>query len=170
MGQIRLGVEQDIPNIVALLNSAYRGEGSRKGWTTEADLIAGEIRSNEADVKAVMREEGSIFLCYQNDGEELIGCINLKKQGDRLYLGMFSVVPALQGKGIGGQLLAAAEVQARKWTCPFVYMYVISVRKELIDWYHRKGYYDTGKRIPFEENFTGKHLHPLEFAILEKCV
>lgn len=168
--RIRLGSEADIPRIVALLNGSYRGEASRKGWTTEADLIAGDIRTNEADVTSVMNEEGSFFLCYQNEEAQLIGCVNLKIQGKRLYLGMFSVVPEQQGNGIGGQLLQAAEEQALQAGCDTIYMYVISVRRELIDWYQRKGFHDTGTRVPFEENFTGKHLQQLEFAILEKVL
>lgn len=166
--RIRLGNAADIPGIVALLNKAYRGEASRKGWTTEADLIAGDIRTNEADVTAVMNEAGSFFLCYQNEKAQLIGCVNLKIQEKRMYLGMFSVVPEQQGTGIGGQLLQAAEEQALQAGCDTIYMYVISVRGELIKWYQRKGFHDTGTRVPFEENFTGKHLQPLEFAILEK--
>ena len=38
----------DIISIKDLLNTAYRGEESKQGWTTEADLIAGDIRADEA--------------------------------------------------------------------------------------------------------------------------
>lgn len=165
---ISKATEADIVHIVTLLNKGYRGEQSRKGWTTEADLIAGEIRSNEEDVRSVMKEDGSVFLRYVDDQDKIIGCVNLKKQGDRLYLGMFSVEPILQGGGIGGTLMKAAEEYGRSVECRSIYMYVISLRDELIAWYKRKGYEDTGKRVPFEENFTGKHLKPLEFMILEK--
>ena len=165
---ISIASEQDISRIVELLNMGYRGEKSRKGWTTEADLIAGEIRSNEEDVTNVMRETGSVFLQYANEEGKIIGCVNLKKQGYRIYLGMFAVEPALQGAGIGGALMQAAEEYGLHEGCSSIYMYVISVRNELIAWYNRKGYVDTGERVPFQENFTGKHLQPLEFAILEK--
>ena len=32
---------QDAPEIAILVNSAYRGDSSRQGWTTEADLLDG---------------------------------------------------------------------------------------------------------------------------------
>lgn len=165
---IHIASEQDTLRIVELLNMSYRGEKSRKGWTTEADLIAGEIRSNEEDVKQVMQTEGSIFLKFLDEAGVMAGCVNLKKQGDRIYLGMFAVDPELQGGGIGGALLKAAEEYGRSIGVGIIYMYVISVRDELVGWYKRKGYQDTGERVPFEENFTGKHLKPLEFAVLEK--
>ena len=43
--QIKIAIQADIPSIVALLNSAYRGESSMKGWTTEAHLIGGNVRT-----------------------------------------------------------------------------------------------------------------------------
>lgn len=161
----------DIPAITGLLNCAYRGESSRNGWTTEADLIAGEVRTNEESVLKVMEQPGSIILkCCDEDGT-LLGTVNLQQQGNRMYLGMFAVVPQLQGKGIGRQLLEAAEIHTRNSSCSSIFMHVISVRKELIEWYQRHGYLDTGERKPFhEDGLTGKHLQPLEFAVLEKSV
>lgn len=168
--RINIATKKDILRIVELLNMGYRGEKSRKGWTTEADLISGEIRSNEDDVRGVMEEEGSVFLVYTHDGGEVSGCMNLKKQSRRIYLGMFAVEPELQARGIGGELMKAAEEYANYQDCSSIYMYVISVRDELISWYKRKGFEDTGERVPFHENFTGKHVRPLEFAILEKNI
>lgn len=160
--------ETDIPAIVALLNMSYRGEHSRKGWTTEADLIAGEVRTNNENLADVMREPGSVILTYQEDGK-ILSCVNLKKDGDRIYLGMFSVNPELQGGGIGKKMLQAAEEHAIHEDCKAIYMYVISVRYELIDWYKRKGYVETGQVIPFKEDgLTGAHKKPLEFMVLEK--
>lgn len=84
---------------------------------------------------------------------------------------MFSVSPASQGGGIGKKLLLAAEDHAREVDCSMIYMTVISVRTELIDWYKRNGYVDTGERKPFtEDGLTGKHLQKLEFAVLEKMI
>lgn len=169
-GHILQATAGDIPRIVALLNMSYRGERSRKGWTTEADLIAGDIRSNEEDVTNVMNEDGSFFLLYKDDDGSVSGCLNVKKQDKRVYIGMFAVEPEFQGKGVGGALLNAAETYATWSGCRSMYMYVISIRDALIAWYKRKGYSDTGERVPFYENFTGKHLRPLEFAILEKVL
>ena len=84
---------------------------------------------------------------------------------------MLSVSPVLQGGGVGKQLLKTSEEYAKQLQCRTVYMTVISVRSELIDWYKRHGYQDTGERIPFKEDpLTGKHLQPLEFMVLEKII
>lgn len=162
---------KDALDIVQLLNQAYRGENSRQGWTTEADLIAGEVRTDEASVIKVMEQPGSVILKCFDENETMVGTVNLQQHGSRIYLGMFAVAPYLQGKGIGKKLLEAAEIHTRNSGCIAIYMYVIAVRKELIDWYSRHGYHDTGERKPFaEDGLTGRHLQPLEFAVLEKAV
>jgi ribosomal protein S18 acetylase RimI-like enzyme len=166
---ITIAVSADIPALVQLLNLAYRGEASRQGWTTEAHLIAGEVRSSETDVHEVMERAGSVFLKYVTEAQELVGCVNLQNINDKLYLGMFAVRPGLQGGGIGKKILQAAEEYARQLHCRAIFMSVISVRTELIAWYQRQGYADTGIRKPFEEDgLTGKHLQQLEFMVLEK--
>lgn len=161
----------DIGAITSLLNSAYRGETSKAGWTTEAHLIEGETRSTEEDVQQVMEKPGSVFLKYTGDNNSIIGCVNLQLNGDKLYLGMFSVSPQLQGGGVGRLLLQAAEEYAHSISCRVIYMSVISLRTELINWYKRHGYTDTGERIPFKEDGkSGKHLQPLEFMVMEKTI
>lgn len=165
---IHFADSNNIPAIMGLLNSAYRGESSKQGWTTEAGLIAGETRTNEAMLQEVMQQAGSVILVYKQENQ-IIGCVNLQQHGKRLYLGMFSVSPQLQGGGIGKKLLAAAEEYALHVGCDAIYMSVIAVRTELIDWYKRHGYADTGERKPFQEDgVTGKHLMPLKFMMLEK--
>ena len=167
--QIFIAIPADITAIKDLLNSAYRGETSKKGWTTEAHLIAGEKRTDEASLKEVMEEPGSVFLKYTNEASQIIACVNLQQHGHKIYLGMFSVSPQLQGGGVGKQMLQAADEYAKHLQCTSIYMSVISVRTELIDWYQRHGYHYTGEVKPFmEDDVTGKHLQQLEFLILEK--
>ncbi|HNU89114.1 MAG TPA: hypothetical protein PKJ94_12515, partial [Ferruginibacter sp.] len=88
---VSIATADDIPAIKDLLNSAYRGEGSKQGWTTEADLIEGEVRADEQSLQKVMQQPGSVLLKYLNEQQQLIGCVNLQQHGDRIYLGMFSV-------------------------------------------------------------------------------
>jgi ribosomal protein S18 acetylase RimI-like enzyme len=167
---IGLASDQDLQQLLALVNSAYRGESSRKGWTTEADLIAGEVRIDEASLQQVLISPGSIVLCHRK-AETLLGCVNLQHKGDYLYLGMFSVSPEHQNAGIGKKLLQAAERVALQWDLKAIQMSVISVRDELIAWYMRNGYADTGERIPFQEDgMSGKHLRQLEFMVLRKPI
>jgi len=166
---ISMATLANVADITSLLNSAYRGESSKQGWTTEAHLIAGEVRIDEDHLHKVMQSPGSIFLLYSNEQQEITGCVNLQQFGKKIYLGMFSVSPKSQGFGIGKQLLKASDEYAKHLQCTSIYMVVISAREELIDWYKRHGYKDTGERRPFtEDGLSGKHLLPLEFMVLEK--
>lgn len=169
--QISIAGKTDIPALVNLLNRAYRGDDSKQGWTTEAHLIAGDVRTDESSVKNVIEEAGSVMLKYTDDEGTIIGCVNLQQHGQKIYLGMFAVSPQLQGGGVGKKMLQAAEEYARQKKCSAIYMTVISVRAELIDWYKRHGYADTGNKKSFEEDgVSGKHLQQLEFIVLEKPV
>ncbi len=158
----------DIPALVALLNSAYRGDASKKGWTTEADMISGEIRTDEAQLIQLMQKPGAIFLKYTNNNDHIEGCVFLEMREGRLYLGMLSVAPALQAKGIGKQLMTAAEAYAKLQGCPAIFMRVISIRSELIAWYERKGYHKTGEVQPFEDSVYGAATVPFEFLVMQK--
>jgi len=166
---IKAATSADLAVITDLLNSGYRGERSKEGWTHEEHLIAGEVRTNEENLKKVMEQQNSILLKYINEEGVIIGCVNLQQHDNRIYLGMLCVSPKLQGGGTGKQLLKAAEEYAQQLKCRSIYMTVISIRHELADWYKRHGYKDTGERIPFKEDpLTGKHLQPLEFMVMEK--
>ena len=161
--------EKDILSLVALMDNAYRGENSKLGWTSEADLFIGNKRTDEITVANLIKRPGSVFLKYLNEEGILEGCVLLHKKDNRIYLGMFSVSPIAQGKGIGKKLLAAADDYAREYNCTSIYMTVITVRGELIVWYERNGYQKTGKVLPFpvDERF-GIPTQPLEMLVLEK--
>lgn len=134
--------------IAALVNSAYRGEHSRQGWTTEADLLDG-ARTDIADVAALIAKPASILLlCLADD--MLVGSVHLEQDGALAKLGMFSVTPAQQARGIGKALMAEAETAvASRWQSQKIIMHVISVRTELIAFYARRGYRLTGNQIAF---------------------
>ncbi len=167
---IAVASQQDIPALVALINSAYRGEGSKQGWTTEADLIGG-LRTDVADLLAVFNDPDTTFYKYTDENSAIIGCVRLQKKGDKLYLGMLTVSPMLQAKGIGKQLLQVAETHARQQNCRAIFMTVFSARPELIAWYERHGYRQTGEVIPFQPNEKFEIVNqPLEFWVLEKAV
>jgi ribosomal protein S18 acetylase RimI-like enzyme len=153
-----------------LINSAYRGEEAKKGWTHEADLIDGTIRTDATSLEQLIQKPNAVILKYELDGK-LAGCVFLEKKADRLYLGMLSVSPQIQAQGIGKKLLKAAEEHAKEVGCAVIEMTVISVRRELIAWYERNGYTDSGKREPFPDD--GKFGNPreqLEFIYMEKQV
>ena len=158
----------DIPALVGLLNSAYRGESSKKGWTTEADMISGGIRTDEEQLKEMMGKPGAVFLKSVSEKDGIEGCVYLDKRNGKLYLGMLSVNPALQAMGTGKKIMAAAEDHARKEGCPAIFMRVISLRHELIAWYEKQGYSRTGETQPFENSPYGTATIPFEFLVMEK--
>ena len=158
---------EDIPQLEILINSAYRGDGSKKGWTTEAHLLDGK-RTNVDELQKIIDQPHVSILKYHNDDNEIIACVYLKKNDDKMYLGMLTVSPEIQAHGIGKKLLFASEEFAMQNKCDAMQMTVISVRSELIAWYQRHGYHDTGKRSPFEAGALSKQLQPLEFIYMEK--
>jgi predicted N-acetyltransferase YhbS len=160
----------DAPRIAALVNSAYRGDSSRAGWTTEADLVAG-ARTDEDDVRRMLAELRSmILLCLR--GDEIIGTVYLKQtDATSAYLGLFTVQPTLQGGGIGKQFIAAAEGAAReRFGISRMWMTVISVRGELIAYYERRGYHRTGELKPFprEAGASMPQVENLQLEVMEK--
>lgn len=160
----------DIPALVALIESAYRGDSSRTGWTTEADLLEGQ-RTDPEGVAAVIDGPDSRLLAVEADGE-LIACCQLENRAGHAYFGMFAVRPALQGGGLGRQILAEAERVARdEWGAGEMHMTVISAREDLIAWYVRRGYARTGETSPFpygDERFGRPTRDSLEFELLVK--
>lgn len=160
---------QDIPALAILINSAYRGETSKKGWTTEADFLGGNRIDKEA-LHEIMAKPTSVILKVE-DSTGIVGCVYLEKQHLRLYLGMLTVSPGLQNSGMGKHLLKAAEEYALKNGCNSIKMTVISIRTSLIEWYKRHGYTLTDKTEPFPTDPRfGIPKQPLHFIVMEKSL
>jgi ribosomal protein S18 acetylase RimI-like enzyme len=164
---------QDVGAIVALVESAYRGEGSRRGWTTEADMLDGQ-RTDPLGVGELLRKPQSVVLLAESGGA-LFACAHVEKQGEAAaYFGMFAVRPDVQSSGVGRMVLTEAERIAREeWRCTHMRMTVISIRDELIAWYERRGYRRTGKYSPFpygDERFGIPKRSDLRFESLEKTL
>lgn len=170
MKQIIPATLEDVSALEVLVNSAYRGESGKQGWTTEADLIEG-TRTDVNGLMEILKKPGTTILKYV-ENEKILACVELGREENKLYLGMLTVSPTLQGKGIGKELLAAAEQEAIKQNCIAIFMTVISVRTELIDWYVRHGYVNTGKHKPFLTTHPrlGRPKQQLEFIVLEKKI
>ena len=166
---ITIAAKEDIAPIEKLVNSAYRGDSSRKGWTTEADLLDG-IRTNKDVLSGMINRGDSIVLKCSNAKNQLVGCVYLQKKENKLYLGMLTVAPDIQAQGIGKKLLQAAEEYAQTQQCTAITITVISLRQELIKWYERRGYKATGERKPFPSNDPrfGLPKQQLEFIVMEK--
>jgi ribosomal protein S18 acetylase RimI-like enzyme len=166
----RAATVADIDAIVALVESAYRGDASRQGWTTEADFLDGR-RTGADDVIACLERTSSRIVLAESDGQ-LIACAHVAEADGAGYFGMFSVKPDLQGGGIGKRVLAECERIVRdEWHLPAMRMTVIDIRFELIAFYQRRGYHRTGITRPFpygDARFGLPTRDDLRFEILEK--
>ncbi|MFI6937912.1 GNAT family N-acetyltransferase [Streptomyces sp. NPDC050418] len=160
----------DVDALVELVESAYRGDSSRSGWTTEADLLDGQRTDPEGVREVIDRADSRLVTVRDADG--LVACCQLENRGDAAYFGMFSVRPGLQGAGLGKAVLAEAERFAREeWGVRAMHMTVIVQREDLIAWYERRGYRRTGKFTPFpygDERFGVPRRPDLEFELLVK--
>lgn len=160
----------DIDAIVALVESAYRGESGLRGWTTESHLLDGQ-RTDAADVSALIGRPDCRVLLAELDGQLKASC-HIERQGETGYFGMFAVDPGGQGSGVGKRVLAEAERIAREeWHCRSMRMTVIEQRAELIAWYERRGYRRTGEYQPFpygDERFGIPRRDDLRFEVLVK--
>ncbi|MFD3545397.1 GNAT family N-acetyltransferase [Streptomyces sp. NPDC058655] len=168
--QFRTAVEADVDELVVLVESAYRGDASRAGWTTEADFLDGR-RTDAQGVRQIIAGSDSTLVVVERAGE-LVACCQLEHRGDHVYFGMFAVRPGLQGAGLGKEVLAEAERRAREvWGAAEMRMTVVNVREELIAYYVRRGYRRTGELSPFpygDERFGVPLRTDLAFELLVK--
>ncbi len=151
----RPAAPEDVDAVVALVESAYRGDASRAGWTTEADLLGGR-RTDAAMVRSLLADPDSVLLVLPDDAGGLVGCCHVRRRpatgpaGPRtVYFGLFAVRPGVQGRGHGSRLLDAAEELAAAWGAQRLELTVLSHRPELLAWYERRGFALTGVTHPF---------------------
>ncbi|KAG0065744.1 hypothetical protein BGZ89_007971 [Linnemannia elongata] len=174
---VRLATADDIAHVEAIhkvVNRAYRSEG---GWTTEAHLVT-EERITVGELKeALLDTVNPILLAFDSETNEPLGTIQLepaehypdfgeyKKEGyssthtesvpkdQQVFLGLFSVDPAQQSRGIGRKLVEAALAHARenmkRTQCV---VYVLYMRAELIKWYNKLGFVDYGEKVNFPDS------------------
>ena len=167
--RFRRATRADVPAIVALVESAYRGDASRAGWTTEADLLGGR-RTSDAEVRTIVEGERTQMVLAE-EGGDLIGAMRLEDEERHLYVGMLSVRPTLQSSGVGKALLLEAERIAHALGRVRMRMTVIEQRRELLAFYARRGYTPTGETQPFpygDDNFGEPKREDLCFVVLEK--
>ncbi|MET7747653.1 GNAT family N-acetyltransferase [Micromonospora sp. NPDC005367] len=167
---VRIAGLADVDAIVDLVESAYRGESSRAGWTHEADLLDGQRTDRDMVTTALTDPSGSVLVVEEETG--LVACCQVERRDDHTYFGMFAVAPFRQGGGLGRELLDVAERHAeREWGAGEMRMTVITQRDDLIAWYERRGYVRTGELTPFpygDERFGLPRRHDLAFETLVK--
>lgn len=163
----------DIPALHRLIESAYRGDSAKRGWTHEADLLDGQ-RTDQGALTAIVEDPAQLILAA-TDGDAIIGCVQLSRVDQRLaYLGMLTVDPDIQSTGLGKKLLEKSEAYCREnWNAQAIEMTVIRQRSELIAYYERRGYCRTGERRPFphgDARFGKPRTPDLEFIVLRKDI
>lgn len=168
---IRDATTADIPGLHRLIESAYRGEASRAGWTTEADLLAGQ-RTDADDLASILADPAQAMLTVWR-GDELLGCVLIADRGGGTgYFGMLSVVPTLQGGGLGRRLVETAHAElARRFGARRARISVFPQRESLIAWYRRLGYAPTGETLPFpydDPRFGLPLRDDLHFIVMER--
>lgn len=167
---IRLALAEDLPALHALIERAYRGTAARTGWTHEADLLDGQ-RTDVAALADSLADPAHLLLVAVDGADCLAGCVELTdKQNGLAYLGLLSVDPDGQAKGLGKRLIAAAEAEAAaRFAATRIEMTVIRQRTELIAYYQRRGYQLTGEERPFpygNDRFGNPRRDDLVFVVL----
>lgn len=167
---IRPATPADIPALHMLVESAFRGDSARRGWTHEADLLDGQRTDPVALAEAIGDPDRMVLIAF--DGDTMAGCVEVKRAGTgRSMLGLLSVRPDRQAGGLGRRLVAAAEARAQvDYDAAWMEMTVIAARGELVAWYERQGYARTGEIRPFpmEDPRFGLPRVPLSFVVLER--
>jgi hypothetical protein len=168
--QFWIALPEQAGEITSLINSVYRGENAKKGWTTEAEILGG-IRITVEKVTEYINTKDNVILLAVNE-KKIIGCVHLEKEGNFCWLGMLSVDVNYQTYGLGKILIGRSESFVKeKFGCDEMKMKVIGVRKELLEYYLRRGYKLTGEREDFildEDTFGKPFVDGLYFEILSK--
>lgn len=150
----RKATEKDIPELDRFINSAYRGESARAGWTNESDLVDG-LRTTPTALKAIISQSQEEFLLAYSQNE-LVASVYLRNEERSLFFGMIAVMPSKQGQGIGSKVLMEIDRIARERGKGSVRMDVIHLRAELIAYYVRKGFSLTGASEEFPAEYPAK--------------
>lgn len=167
----QVATAQDIPALIELVNSVYRGETGMKSWTTEADLLDGQ-RIDQEMLEEIISDSLSRLILFRSSENDLIGCVQLQKQENKCYLGMLSVHTSWQKSGLGKYILDYCEQYAQKeFHSEKMTINVISRRFELIAYYQRRGYVSTGSKRPFpygQPKYGIPKVEGLELEIFDK--
>ena len=149
--QVRVAEVRDAEAIASVINSAFR---QAEGFLIDRDRIDLET------VRELLRT--GMFLVANcaadkvaDDLAALHGCVYVELRGERSYLGLLSVDPLRQKSGLGSKLMDAAEDYCAKAGSRFMDLQIVNLRKELPDFYHRKGYIETGT-APFPPGLNPK--------------
>ena len=164
----------ELPTVVALINRAYRGRGTARGWNGEVAYIEGD-RTSEARLREELAgATGASLLLWRRADGSLRGCVWLAPEAEGAWhLGSLAVDPGEQGAGLGRRLLRAAEDHVHALGGREVRIRVVNVRSALLAWYARRGYAVTGEieAFPYDDDRVGRPLRDdLSLVVLRKAL
>jgi len=166
--------EADYPEIIQLVNVAFRGTGPSASWNIEEGVIEGQRLNESLLQEDLAANPGAHFLIHRDEQGSLLGTVWLDPGKDGVwYLGLLTIRPDLQKQHMGRTLLAVAETFAKERGAHRIRMTVVNVRYSLIAWYERRGYRLTGetKPFPYDDPRFGRPLRDdLHFVVLEKDI
>ena len=124
--QIRRASAEDVQAAILIANAAYAIEDFLDGTRIDDERMA------------AMLQKGELLVGVAD--ERVVACVYVENRGERGYFGMLSVDPAQQGKGLGREMVAAAEEHCRRWGCKHMDIMVLAIRTELPPFYEKLGY------------------------------
>lgn len=148
----RIATEEDSELLTNLVNMSYSGELSNQGWTNENGLVVGSRTTVDKILNILKNDQYVILIFFDPINHHLIGCISIqhKSESNAACLSIFAVRPDQQARGYGKFILNTAESYAKdQWNVKSIELNVILQRPELMAYYKRRGYIDTGRREAF---------------------
>lgn len=146
----------DADVLLEIVHSAYRGGLATVAWKNENHIVQGP-RIKKPEIEQLIQSDAASIRVVELDGGELGGCALVDRHGqDVVHIGMIAVAPSKQNLGLGKLLIQDAEKHALNvFKATTANMYVLNGRPELMGWYNRLGYSETGQIEPFPASEGG---------------
>lgn len=161
----------DIVRICELVNLAYSSNDEFRSWTNESKIVSGN-RTSEDRLKDMLGNKGIHIFVAKHQGN-IIGTVTIAQENDCFVLSMLAVDPRHQQGGVGKSLISFSEDFITKLSAiRKIKIDVVSTRRELIDFYLRRGFVDTGISYDYPVDLVNaKPYNPnLTVAVFEKQV
>lgn len=110
-----------------------------RAYAVEEFFVDGD-RTNAAEIATLIDSGGGTFLVLEHAGG-LAAAVYVERSG---YFGMLSVLPGLQGHGLGTRLVRIAEALSEAAGCDAMTLKIVNVRDDLGRWYRSLGYREVG--------------------------
>ena len=140
---------EDADPIKRIVNSAYRGTSGTAGWSNEAHLLSGNRIEKHHIIDIINKSNLDILVALSN--ENIVASMCVEKLNDKeSYFSMLAVEPKLQSCGIGRRMFTEIENFSHlSFNSQTYILEVITLRKDLIHFYNRLGYQQTGQISEF---------------------